>query len=438
MSVIVIGGGFAGLSAAAALAERGVPVTVLDARPRLGGRATAFRDRHTGEPIDNGQHVLFGCYRETFRFLDRIGAMQHVEFRAPLEIDFVERGGKRSTLRCPSWLMGPLHLLVGVLRWHGVPLRARLSARHIGAALRRPIPGNAAAVTVAEWLRQQRQDPVLIERLWEPLAVAALNQSIEEAAAAPFVRVLADMFGANPLDSSLVLPLKPLDELYAVPARAFIESRGGTVRTDALARLVIEGDRAAGVIVRGERLAADAVISAVPWHQLPALFSDVPASMSAIVGNASALASMPIVTVNLWYDRVVMDRPFIGLHGGSMHWVFDKRRVFGESASHLSVVASAAGALTSADADSLVALAAREIGDRLPAARNATLVRGTVIREKQATFSLSPAAPPRPATRTPLANFHLAGDWIDTGLPGTIESAVVSGHWAARAIVNGE
>ena len=436
MSVIVIGAGFAGLSAAAVLAERGVHVTVLDARPRLGGRATAFRDRHSGEPIDNGQHVLFGCYRETFGFLQRIDAMQNVDFRAPLHIEFAGRDGTRSALKCPEFLNAPVHLLAGILRWRGVPMRARLSSLRIPGALRRPAAADAS-ITVAEWLRRQRQAPELIERLWEPLAVAALNQPIDEAAAPPFVRVLTDMFAREPLASSIVLPTLPLDEMYALPARRFIEATGGIVRTDALARVVVEKDRAAGVMVRGERVAADAVISTVPWHQLQALFTSVPPSLSTLVQNASALPSMPIVTVNLWYDRVVMDAPFLGLQGGSMHWVFDKRRVFGESASHLSVVASAAAALTMTDSDALIALAAKEIADRLPAARAATLVRGTVIREKQATFSLSPSAPPRPGTRTPIANFYLAGDWIDTGLPGTIESAVVSGHAAARAMLEG-
>jgi predicted NAD/FAD-dependent oxidoreductase len=144
---------------------------------------------------------------------------------------------------------------------------------------------------------------------------------------------------------------------------------------------------------------------------------------------------MPIVTVNLWYDRIVMDDPFVGLPGRSMQWVFDKRRVFGEQASHLSLVSSAAGTLSPRGSQDLIDLAAREVAESLPGARDARLIRATVVREKHATFSLSPGQPPRPATTTPLRNFYLAGDWIDTGLPGTIESAVLSGHRAARAII---
>jgi zeta-carotene desaturase len=146
------------------------------------------------------------------------------------------------------------------------------------------------------------------------------------------------------------------------------------------------------------------------------------------------MASMPIVTVNLWYDRRVMDDSFVGLPGREMQWVFDKRIAFGREASHLSLVSSGATRLTSMSRDELTALAAREVAEALPAVRSARLTHATVIREKQATFSLAPGQPPRPATRTPVEGLYLAGDWVDTGLPGTIESAVLSGHNAAQSI----
>jgi uncharacterized protein with NAD-binding domain and iron-sulfur cluster len=190
----------------------------------------------------------------------------------------------------------------------------------------------------------------------------------------------------------------------------------------------------AGVQVRGETIAARTVIAAVPWHALRTLFPGTPpAALAEIVANADATGSMPIVTVNLWYDRPVMDDLFVGLPGRAMQWVFDKRVAFGEQASHLSLVASGAETLVREQAKDLVERAAREVAEALPGARTARLRHGTVIREKRATFSLAPGQPPRPGVKTPLPGLLLAGDWIDTGLPGTIESAVVSGHWAAGA-----
>jgi squalene-associated FAD-dependent desaturase len=434
--VVVIGGGFAGLSAAASLAERGARVLVLDARPQLGGRATAFADRATGELVDNGQHVLFGCYRQTLDFLRRIGAEDRVRMQSALEVPFLDRNGRRSVLRCPP-LPAPLHLLAGILDWEGLPWRDRLAALRLAGPIRaaRRADPELERITVSEWLKKHHQPRRIREWLWEPLAVAALNQRPEEAAAAPFARVLAEMFAPDPAASALGLPLRPLHQMYAEPARDFITSRGGAVRTGALARVVCEQNRVAAVDVRGDRIPARLVVSSVPWFALRALFGGaVPSALERVAALADRMESKPIVTINLWYDRAVMAEAFVGLPGRTMHWVFDKRLAFGEAASHLSLVSSGADALRTAGHADLIALAAREVAEALPGARRAHLVRGTVIREKQATFSLAPGQPRRPATRTGVEGLVLAGDWIDTGLPGTIESAVASGHMAADGV----
>jgi hydroxysqualene dehydroxylase len=444
--VVVIGGGFAGLSAASLLVERGVPVLVADARAQLGGRATAFVDRETGELVDNGQHVLFGCYRATFEFLRRIQALDRVRVQPSLSVPFIDRVGRRSVLACPA-LPSPLHLLAGVLDWDALPWRDRLAILKLAGPLRRARrelrQTGAISVeprgTVTEWLTAHGQTEQLRAWLWEPLAVAALNQSPAVASAAPFVRVLAEMFGPNASDSSLVLPTRPLHEMYAEPARAFIESRGGGVRVNALARVVVEQGRVIGVDIRGERVATSRVVAAVPWFDIGRLFLPAPPpQLAPVLDSAARMGSMPIVTVNLWYDRRVMEESFVGLPGREMHWVFDKRFAFGGDASHLSLVSSGATRLTAMDRDALTALAAAEIAQALPAARDAQLLRATVVREKRATFSLEPGQPSRPGTATPVEGLFLAGDWIDTGLPGTIESAVVSGPRAALELLNSD
>ena len=442
--IVVVGGGFAGLSAAALLSGRGRRVLVADARAQLGGRATAFRDRETGELVDNGQHVLFGCYRATFEFLDRIGASDRVRVQPSLAVPYIDRAGRRSVLRCPG-LPSPFHLLAGVLGWTGIPWRERMSVLKLARPLRRARlelqrTGSVTADppgTVSEWLTAHGQREALRKWLWEPLAVAALNQSPAVAAASPFVRVLAQMFGPDPRDSALALPARPLHEMYAEPARTFIESRGGAVRVNALARIVVERGEVSAVDIRGERIATRSVIAAVPWFDLGRLFNPAPPpELAPVLASAARMESMPIVTVNLWYDGRVMDEPFVGLPDREMHWVFDKRIAFGGEASHLSLVSSGATRLTSMSRDELTMLAAREVEEAIPAARRDRLLRGTVVREKHATFSLAPGEPARPATKTAVRGLYLAGDWIDTGLPGTIESAVVSGHRAASILLN--
>ena len=442
--VVVIGAGVAGLSAATWLADAGCRVTVVDARAQPGGRATAFVDRQTGELVDNGQHVLFGCYRATFDFLRRIGAADNVRIQPALAVPYLDRRGRRSVLRCPA-LPSPLHLLAGVLDWDAMPWRDRIKALNLAGPLRRARrelkhSGRVTAEpggTVADWLAAHGQGQKLRAWLWEPLAVAALNQSPDVAAASPFVRVLAEMFGPDESAAALAMPTRPLNEMYAEPARRFIESHGGEVRLNALARVVVDEGRVTGVDLRGERIATSTVISAVPWFDLKRLFGDrPPAILEPTVAAAIAMDSMPIVTVNLWYDRPVMDEPFVGLPGRDMQWVFDKRFAFGQTCSHLSLISSGAVRLSTLGNDELVRLADAEMREALPGAGAARLTRGTVIREKRATFSLAPGQPPRPDVRTPVDGLYLAGDWIDTGLPGTIESAAVSGRRAADAILS--
>jgi hypothetical protein len=293
-------------------------------------------------------------------------------------------------------------------------------------------------MTVQGWLDAHGQGPTLQEWLWAPLAVAALNQPPAHVSADPFLRILAEMFAPGRDAAAIVLPTAPLHEMYAEPARRFLTARGGIVLTSALARVVVRGDEVAGVEVRGERYEAPTVIAAVPWYTLRTLFGErPPPALRETFETASAMAAMPIVTVNLWYDTPVMDDAFVGLPGRTMHWVFDKGMAFGEHARHLSLVSSGAAEIVGMSNEALGALAAAEVEASLPRARGRSPRRFTVVRERHATFSLAPGQPPRPATRTPVRGLLLAGDWTDTGLPATIEGAVISGERAAAAAAQG-
>lgn len=425
---IVVGAGFAGLSAATALAEAGARVLVLEARPGLGGRAAAFRDPETGEKVDNGPHLLVGAYTETRRFLARIGAGDRVRWQSSLSVRMIDRQGRDTTLVLPA-VPSPLHLLGGVLAWDALGWRERWSLVRLG---RRVADDGRAEETVRAWLARHGQAPRLVELFWEPLALAVLNQSIDDVAARHFLAVIGRMFGSEAGAAALGLPAVPLDDLYAEPARRWLTARGSEVRTGARVRLALAGDRVAGVRVDGAAIAAPVVVSAVPWHALAGLFDQPPPALAETLRHAGALGSSPIVTVHLWFDRGVVDEPLVGLPGRRFQWVFTRDAIGGDAASHVSLISSGARALVSHPNGALVAAARAELVEALPAARSATLMRAVPVRERQSTFSLAPGAPPRPPTLTPVAGLLLAGDWTDTGLPATIESAVVSGHRAAQ------
>jgi squalene-associated FAD-dependent desaturase len=432
---IVIGGGFAGLSAATALAEAGARVLVVEARRELGGRATAYRDPKTGERIDNGQHVLAGCYDETLRFLRRVGSEQALHRPSTLEVAMIDESGTRHELSLPP-LPSPLHLVAGVLAWRNLTWRERLAILRIGPVLRRlartpSLP--AGDETVRQWLDRHGQPPRLCRLFWEPLALATLNQSIDHAASGPFLTVLARMLGSDASAAALLLPATMLDELYVGPSEAYLAARGSCCGAGKQARVHLGVEGKKRVVFGDTAVESGIVITAVPWHAIGDVLADAPAALGPLIANASALASSPIVTVNVWFDRPVLDEDFIGLPGRVFQWVFDKQRIVGGSLSHLSLVSSGAEAIVALDNDTLSQQALAELREAIPEARGATVCHVSIVRERRATFSLSPAMPARPPTRTLVEGLLLAGDWIDTGLPATIESAVVSGHRAAAA-----
>lgn len=431
--VVVVGGGFAGLAAATALAEAGVPVHVFEARPTLGGRANAFRDPATGDRIDNGQHVIAGCYTETLAFLERVGSARLLHRPSTLRIPMIDERGRRTELSLPP-LPAPVNMLAGILAWDALGASDRWSMLRIGRALGGGGP-MLAGETVRQWLVRHHQTPRVCCLFWEPLALAALNQSLDDASAEMFLAVTSRMFGPDADASAILVPAVPLDDLYTIPARRFLERRAGTTTTHAKAAIVIADDRVQGVRVGESWTPASTVVCAVPWFALSDVFVAPPETLASTVSNATALGSAPIVTVNLWFDDFRLDDAMVGLPGRQFQWIFDRGRFVGGGQSHLSLVSSGAEAICSLSNAAVIDTALEEIGAALPAARRSTVRHASVIRERRATFSLKPGSPARPGTTTAVTGLFLAGDWIETGLPATIESAVLSGHRAAAAVL---
>ncbi len=444
-TVAVIGGGFAGLSAGVALAGRGLRVALLEGRPRLGGRAYSFTDEATGETVDNGQHAMMGCYRHTLAFLDDIGAGDKLMRQPRLHVDMVDTAVGPGAIAC-SGLPSPLHMLSGILGYRLLTPRERWLALLGGArlmGLRRRGDPRLREWTVEQILVHLGQSENARRRFWYPVAVATLNELPARAAAAPFAEVLAQAFFASRRASQFVLPRVGLSDLYTGDARRCIESRGGEVLTRAaVAAVAVNGGAPLHVHLRdGRHIEADAVISAVPPRALGALLP-LPLRDHPLLRSAAEITSSPIVSVHSWYDRPLFPGDFVGLVGTTAQWVFNRTRLTAGGAGIataatgnafcVSAVISAGYDVVDRDPRELAALVAGDLRKAFPASAAAQPLRSVVVKEKHATMSPTPANERRrPAAETPLDRFFLAGDWTHTGLPATIESAVLSGRRAA-------
>ena len=433
--VVVLGGGFAGLWCATALAERGVRVTLLESRRTLGGRAGSFVDDATGETVDNGQHLFMACYRDTRAFLRRIGTEYLVRFQKNLTVDYVSRGF-RSRLRCPP-LPAPWHLLAGVLTLKGPVLRDRLALLRAAPALSR-LRSRAgfeelAGLTVTQWLDRLGQTRRLRSWLWHPLAIATLNESPDVAPARLLAAVLAEGFLGDAAASGLGVASVGLGELYTGASARYLQERGSSVITATPAiGLAVSGSRVTAIRTRdGRTFEADAFVSTLP----PAALARLDPAFEAL----DRFASSPILSVNLWLDRpleTVAPFDFAGVVGGRIQWIFNKQRILGGRAGHLAVVISAARAEVGLGNDEIAAMALEDLVTHLPGARGAALVRSQVVRERTATFSASVETEPlRPGRRSGFDNLWLAGDWTERGMPATIETAARTGHACANQLV---
>lgn len=441
--VVVIGGGFAGLSAGVALAERGFRVALLERKPALGGRAYSFEDPDTGDFVDNGQHVLMGCYSETLDFLRRIGSGDNLVFHNDLEIEMLAGPGRSATLRT-AHLPGPLHMSAALMRYKHLSLGERYSAARAGLKLLNILKRDRARlekITVAELMAQLEQSDNARRAFWYPLSIATLNDEPDVSSAALLAEVLKRAFFSRRSDSAFVYSRVGLSDLYCTGARKIIEQAGGIVAQKAIVEgLEVDGE---GEVERvrlrdGRKLEAAHFVSAVPPHNLVRMLPEN-AVADPFFQKCNQLGTSPIICVHVWLDREVTRSSFVGFIGTATQWLFNKRRIFerhGERhPGYLSFVISGARRLVDTSNEELLDLVIKDLGAMIPAARSAKVTKALVLKEKQATMAPNPESYLlRPGAKTPLRNLFLAGDWIQTGLPATIESAVISGRAAAAAI----
>ena len=480
--VIVVGGGLAGLAAATALGQRGLRVTLIESRPRWGGRASSFVDQATGQRIDNCQHVNLGCGTNFKHFCHTVGI--DAFFVREKGLTFIGPDGRASSFSAAP-LPAPLHLFPSLVRLRYLSLSEKTKLAHALRLLACTDPAVCGDETFLQWLERHGQSPRVIERFWHVVLVSALSETLERIDVGHARKVFVDAFLANRRGWEVWLPIVPLDEMYGAHLEQWFNEHGVTVRLQSgVKRIILEpqpeseraentapqpNSRVSGVEMRsGERMHADHVILTVPQHLVLSLVPDE-WQLAPQLAGIGKLETAPISSVHLWFDRPITDLRHAVFVGRLSQWLFNRSAIqegglrveSRNTGSHFvpyppwqgvpegdvapngvertvyyQVVISASRDVLALGQEETIRAVVDELAGVWPAVCQARLVHSRLVTEHKAVISMLPGVDRlRPLQQSPIGNLQFSGDWTQTGWPGTMEGAVRSGYLAAENVL---
>lgn len=426
---LVIGGGLAGLSSAVYLSEKKYKVTILEASPKLGGRAYSLYNPKYDDYYDNGQHIMMGCYYETIDFLKKINSWDKIDFQDSLKINFVEYGGKVHKLSAPKYFY-PFNILLALMNYSAVKFSSRLKIIDFMMDSLCCVDDALKNLTVEQWLKIKREPEDSIKALWDILIIGALNTTSVNASAQVFSEILKRIFFDGNNAASIIIPATDLSKMYINNSVEFLKRNGGsTIVSERVQRVEIDGNRITKIISdKNEYSDFDFVISSIPAYALEKIKINDNQNFTELI-NIPSFKYSPILNAHLWLKENPFKEKFYGLIDAPVHWLFNHGK-------HIS--------LTTSSAEGLIGLNDKEILSVLnsclelffPIFKQDLVADFKIIKEKRATFIPDISSTlQREKIKSPLDNFILAGDWVNTGLPSTIESAVLSGRLAADEVV---
>ncbi len=439
-TVTVIGGGVAGMSAACALAEAGFRVQLAERRGYLGGRASSYLHPGAGEVIDNCQHVLFGCCTNLQGFYRRIGVAERIHWTSAMTM--IEPGGRRSrlgpfelgALRLPA----PLHGAPSFLNAQAFTLADKLALGRAMRAMMRPGALEHSRESLGDWLRRHKQTDGAMNRFWRLVIASALNAEIDSIAVHYAAKVIRELFLNSAEAGSMGMSTVPLSELYE-PVTPFLAERGGRV----LLNTTVEGaawdesTRKWLVCTRSGELVSDYVILALPFEAMQKLLPHLPDEEGAekLARQLERHEHWPICSVHLWFDREITELEHAVLLDREIHWMYNQSKLQGRGGHYIELVVSATRAFAALPRAEAIELAMRELAEFFPRVKEARLEKVALVKEMRATFGVPPRIDAaRPLAGSPWPQLFLAGDWVQTGWPSTMESAARSGHLAAEEL----
>jgi squalene-associated FAD-dependent desaturase len=383
--------------------------------------------------VDNCQHVLLGCCTNLIRFYEQLGVENKIRWYDRLT--FLEPGGRASVIG-PSALPAPFHNAPAFLRAACLKLSDKFSIAAAMAFLA-PAKTRDTGESFLSWLNRHGQTNSAIERFWKPILVSALNEDLDRMSVPYAAQVVRESFLKSAAAGRMGVPCVPLTDLYGV-AGGYISARGGDIRFRSGVESFSSASDKVKLLVSGEEASFDLAVFAVPFDVLSRMLPQT-ADADPLRQVLARFETSPITGIHLWFDRQITDLDHAVLLDRTIQWMFHKSKLLGRSengsGSYVELVVSSSKALVEKSRAEIVDLALAELREFFPAARDANLVKSTVIKEVHATYSPQPGVDAyRPHAESVWPRVFLAGDWTATGWPATMEGAVRSGYMAAESV----
>ncbi|MGA2668864.1 MAG: hydroxysqualene dehydroxylase HpnE [Ignavibacteria bacterium] len=433
VKVCIVGAGMAGLSSAVFLKEYGINVILTEASPRPGGRVCSYFDNQLGDYLDNGQHILASWYFSTLELLKITGTIGKLKFQEQMEVHLADIQGKQFLFKCPK-LPPPLHLLSGIWKYKALKLNDKLGIIRLMnfLILKKYEDYELKAIDLTELFKITNQPQNLIKMFWEPFVLAVFNSKPKDVCAWYFSNIVRHGFfkkdGAN-----LILPLDSLNSIFVDGCVKYLEERNTSVMLQTrIDCFNFNNNRVeSATLSNGNEIKADYYISAVPFYEFKNIVGDD--IYSKHYNGINNLTASPIINIHHKINnhaKEVLNCDFVGMLGTVMQWVFKVKE------GRICMIISSANEEIDKDKEVLIEMSKQELRQCLPSFKDVEFVYSKVFKEKRATFLPDiKSIGSRPSSKTTFNNFFIAGDWTDTGLPSTIESAVLSGKNCAYEII---
>lgn len=432
--VAIIGAGLAGISAAVKLASEGFKVRLFESSQKAGGRAGSFPFTLTSPlnnsqkeyQLDNGQHIMMGCYHETLSLLAETSSLDKIFVQEKMDVKIVGRKQKSYTLGS-GFLPYPLNLLQALMGFDYLSFGQKLSALKFILSLKLLNVDTLIDTTVTAWLEDRGQTGELFTGLWEILCIGTLNTSPDKASASVFAKILKIIFLGGKDNSKIVVPTVNLASLFVEPSIAFISSKGGEIKFSTYVNSIRSTETSSLELISRDRSLGNFsdVILAVPHHALIKI-SGLDQFPSISTNNDLEYSS--ITTFHLFLKENPITDNFVALIGSPVQWVFNH-------GDYLTTVTSSSSKWDKMSEEDILEIILSELKSYLNI-EPTNIIDHKMVKEKRATIVCGGEnLNNRPECKTNNPNLFLAGDWTDTGLPATIEGAVLSGKTAAREII---